>query len=49
MFFSLAYANCWLLYRGMLINGNAGTGKELQIADYSDLLWLRITTRNRLP
>ena len=48
MFFSLAYANFWLLYRRMLINGGAGTG-ELPIADCSDLLWMLITDRSRPP
>ena len=49
MFFSLAYANFWLFYRRMLINASAGKIKALPIADYSDLLWLRITARGRPP
>ena len=49
MFFSLAYANFWLLYRRMLINGDAGTEKNMPIADYSDLLWMLITDRSRPP
>ena len=49
MFFSLAYANFWLLYRRMLISAGAGKTKALPIADYSDLLWLQITARNRPP
>lgn len=36
MFFSLAYVNFWLLYRRMMINGDAGPEVELSMADYSD-------------
>ena len=49
MFFSLAYANFWLFYRRVLISAGAGKAKALPIADYSDLLWLRIAARGRPP
>ena len=48
MSFSLAYVNFWLLYRRMLIDDD-GPEDELPMADYSDILWMLVTTRRRPP
>ena len=48
MFFSLAYVNFWLLYRRALI-GNGGPHAKLPMADYSDILWMHVTTGGRPP
>ena len=48
MFFSLTHVNFWLLYRRALI-GNARPHAELHNSRHSDILWMDVTARGRLP